>query len=56
MRQLKNLFLIVLNSLIYCKIMERFPSDMMKFWSSDDGTSEVQKKLKTIDLRSMKID
>ena len=50
---------LIFNSLIYCEPMKRFRnrSDMMKFWSSGDGTgSRVEKKLKTIDLSSRKIE
>ena len=48
-----------LNYLIYLKPMERFQNriDMMKFLSLGDGTgSRVEKKLKTIDLSSRKIE
>ena len=46
---------LVLNPLIYCKPVKRFEnrSDMMKFWSSSDGTgSRIENKLKTISLSS----
>ena len=47
-----------LNSLIYCKPVKRFEnrSDMMKFWSTSDGTgSRIENKLKTVSLISWKI-
>ena len=49
----------VLNSLIYCKPGKIFEkrSDMMKFWSSSDGTgSRIKNKLKTANLSSWKIE
>ena len=49
---------LVLNSLIYCKPVKRFKnrSDMMKFWSTSDGTgSRIENKLKTVSLISWKI-
>lgn len=48
----------VMNSLVYCKPVKRFEnrSDMMKFWSSSDGTgSRIKNKLKAINLSSWKI-
>ena len=50
---------LILNSLIYCEPMKRFQnrSDMMKFWSSGDGTgSRIEYKLKTVSLSSWKIE
>ena len=48
---------LVLNSLIYCKPVKRFKnrSDVMKFWSTSDGTgSKIENKLKTVSLSSWK--
>ena len=50
---------LILNSLIYCEPMKRFQnrSDVMKFWSSSDGTgSRIKNKLKTIELSSREIE
>ena len=47
-----------LNSLIYFEPVKRFEnrSDMMKFWSTSDGTgSRIENKLKTVSLISWKI-
>ena len=44
-----------LNSLIYFEPVKRFEnrSDMMKFWSTSDGTgSRIENKLKTVSLIS----
>ena len=44
---------LVLNPRIYCKPVKRFEngSDMIKFWSSSDGTgSRIEKKLRTVNL------
>jgi len=49
---------LVLNSLIYCKPVKRFKnrSDVMKFWSTSDGTGcRIKNKLKTVSLSSWKI-
>ena len=46
-----------MNSLVYCKPMKRFKnrSDMMKFWSTSDGTgSRIENKLKTVSLSRWK--
>ena len=48
-----------LNFLIHCEPMKRFQngSDMMKFWSSSNGSgSRIENKLKTINLSSRKIE
>ena len=50
---------LILNSLIYCEPMKRFQnrSDVMKFWSSSDGTgSRIKNKLKTVELSSREIE
>ena len=46
---------LVLNSLIYCKLVKRFENrtDMMKFWSSSDG--RIEKKLKMVNFSCWKI-
>ena len=49
---------LVLNSLNYCEPVERFENrnDMMKCWSSSDGTGgRIESKLKTANLSSWTI-